>query len=1245
MSRRATGGLLQDGAAPQRRAVRLTQNQLVAIMWRPPVTPRQSSSILASRYSRRRTLRAVVAAAFATVLVAGPTLAATPSISISSVGGQPVKGGSVREPLSGTVAVNGTSTASGGGSSSPAQPLVADAGDSGFVKFGQPAYLVGAGFGGAEPYTFAWSASAGRIRGADAPTAAFDTADLAEGTYTISLRVTDAAGASATDSVKVRVYDPQPRVIHDETQVDVGVGTGAILGAGGNEMRFTFDVPAGLTRFDAQATWTTIPNDYDMTIYDPAGVERGSDGDIPSEPEDVSVGSPQAGTWTAVLLKYATAPSDVRLVVTSPAASDPRPVVDTAGPFRFVTGATQTLSATVSGGSTPVAVGWDTNFDGVVDATGTSATTSLPEGRHLVTFKATDAAGFERRETTTVLVGTAERLATITPAITVIGVADSGINPYHLEFSATTYPDPDVLALTDNFTRHPSEYIRGYPADAPAIPISLGEGYYPEADRSVWSSLELGTLYWIPGTKIIGAYDAGDGSAVNAAPDATRILDDDGHGTGSSSVSTGNRYGYCPTCLLMFVESLDESINAQYPWVDIASHSFGTVGGVPVGLVFGADQATKAAAERGQTVLFAAGNGVGNAFDVPQVTYGSQNTGNDWTITVGAIRRDNNRAIVGDGVPVEISAWGDGNLPSACRTGTVGQCAFGGTSAATPYTAGIFGTVLTRVRQAIGDPTAGQRTGQVVARGTAIAGSIFLADGELTRSELREAVLKTAFPLNQANEPSTFPYPLTAPYITAETNVLFEGYGAATPEGADRAVDVILGRALVPDRSFEDQFMAASRAVKDTLYGGYDRDGDGDEDFEGLAGTSLAAADATTLDYALYALGLATDKLNGAVDAPEYALGENAHTYYLHRRFTAEPDKPVSCNADDNESYMDTANTSGDLECFENRVTSVPAAYRPVGIYAASLNLDAPIPAGSDVYATIYMTSSGPTVGRVTGTLVATDREIGTGMSELQPMLGFGTGPGSSVQGVPLPDGGACEAAGELCWTKFDLSFETTRPAFTGEHLTFQIALQGVREFAFGHEGLHASKVAIVAAPMPPTGLEFGATVDSPAAGSRLDPGSTVIAGGRVSFPDLGSDPTGAGDHPTEQAVEVSIDDPSFGSPQQATLDADAGTWSLAIDGLGNGQHTVYARARIDTTYSAVASSAFRVAPDARVEWQIVGKNAAPSPTGWQTADGVSSWSFQFATGSYGSGSWTIVVRLVEDGLEVARSTAAVKLK
>ena len=665
------------------------------------------------------------------------------------------------------------------------------------------------------------------------------------------------------------------------------------------------------------------------------------------------------------------------------------------------------------------------------------------------------------------------------------------------------------------------------------------------------------------------------------------------------------------------------------------------MGGVPIGPVLGPNEATRAAAERGQITLFAAGNGVGNAFDVPVATYGSDQTGASWNITVGAIRRDNQRAVVGDGIPVDISAWGDGNLPSACRTGTVGQCAFGGTSAATPYTAGIFGTVLTDVRRAIGDPFVGQRPGQVVAEGARIDGSIFLDDGKLTRTELREAVLKTAFPLGQDDTTSTYPFPLTAPYA-GEANVLVEGYGAATPDGARRAVDVILGRSVLPDRSFEDDFFALDQAVKDTLYGGYDRDGDGDTDVQGLADSGLTPASVASVEGSIAALRLAAERLGPQLGTQS---GQNALQLFLHRRVVAEPGTTPSCVADDNESFMDTADTSGDLECFENRVTSVPAAYRPLGIYAQDGVLDAPLPAGSDVFATLYVASETATVGRATAVLMATDREIGTGVSAVQPILGFGTGDGSNAQGTPLPDGGGCAAAGELCWTRFDVSFETTRAAFTGEPLTFQIQLLGVRAYAFGHEGAHASKVTVVAAPIPATGLGFGATIDAPADGSTVVSGSAIVAGGRSSFPDLGSDPTGAGDHPATRAVEVSLDDASFADPSEAALDEATGSWTLSLGELPDGAHTLHARARVDTTTSDVAVSEFTVGPDARVEWQVVRKNAAPAPDAWQVADGVTSWTYTFDASAGGSGQHTILTRLVEGGLETARAEVRARFR
>lgn len=1197
---------------------------------------------------RSLSVRSLCATLLATLVAATGVVAAPPAIGVDSVGGQAVRNGTVRDPLRGTVEVRGTASLGSTGSGAPAAaPLVADAGDSPFVPSGTAATLLGSGWGGTEPYSFAWTASAGRIvEGADSATALLDTTGLAAGRYTATLRIRDSAGRSASDTVVVVVGQAGSPVLLDDTREDmvpnVGVGNPALT----TYLDIPFTMPAGISSFSVEITWTNPVNDYDLHVVDPSGTERGYSGNgatnLILQFESSGAADPVPGTWLLRLERYLTATDTVHSTVVGRITDvDPRPAVTAGGPYRFAIGAAQALDGTVTGGRSPVATAWDLDADGRFEAKGTDVTAQLPAGHHVVSLKATDADGLERRQMTSVLVADPARLAQDTTPITVVGVADSGINPYHLEFGAATYPDPDVLALTANFTRHPSTYIAGYPAEATALRLTTGEGYYPAKDKPTFAGVEQGRLYWIPGTKIIGAIDANNTSASNAAADATPILDDDGHGTGSASVSTGNRYGYCPTCLLFFVEGLDETIATSYPFVDITSHSFGYVGGLPIGPLLGPNEATRAAAERGQTILFAAGNGVGNAFDVPVATYGSDQTGASWNITVGAIRRDNERAVVGDGIPVDISAWGDGNLPSACRTGTVGQCAFGGTSAATPYTAGIFGTVLTAVRREIGDPRAGQRPGQVVAEGQAIPDSAMLADGKLTRSELREAVLKTAFPLNQANQASTFPYPLTAPYA-GEANVLFEGYGAATPEGARRAVDVILGRELMPDRSFEDEFFALDQAVKDTLYGGYDRDGDGDTDFQGIAGASLTPASVGTADGSIAALRLAAA---AAAPAAAAQTGQNALTLHLHRRFVAEPGKTVSCNADDNESYMDASNTPGDLECFENRVTSVAAAYRPLGIYAQEGVIDAPIPAGSQVYATVYVASETATAARASGVLMATDREIGTGTSAIQPILGFGTGPGSNAQGTPLPDGGGCRVAGDLCWTKFDLSFETTRPAFAGEPLTFQVQLVGVRAYAFGHEGAHASKVTIVAAPLPASGLEFGVTIDEPADGSTVASGTRLVAGGRVAFPDPGSDPGGAGDHPTLRKVEVSLDDPAFGSPIEAAWDEASGTWTAPLGTPADGRHTLYARASVDQARSAVTSSTFTVRRPARVEWQVVERNAAPAPNSWRVADGVEAWRYGFATGDYGAGNRTIVTRLVEGGLEVARATVRARFR
>ncbi|TFE38966.1 hypothetical protein E3E14_26545 [Streptomyces sp. ICN441] len=1119
----------------------------------------------------------------------------TAGVTVATVGGRQVVDGAVPQPVSGTVDVTGTArTGAPGG---PA-PLHTDAGDSSFVTAGETAVLLGSAYGGTAPYTWAWTAEHGTLTDADSASAGFDTTGLAPGSYPVTLTATDAAGAVTTDTVKVAVGEETSRELLDETRPDPTPGAFPT----GQTVEFPFDVPSGARSLDVTLSWRTTAQDYDLRVVDPSGAVAAKS-ESSGHPERTSVTSPAPGAWKVVAVKWATVADDLTArVVARTGTPDPRPDVTAGGPYTFQPGAEQRLTGTVTGGTAPVATAWDLDADGHFDdATGTTPTTRLPDGRHLVTLKATDAAGLERRETTSVLVGPADRLGTA-PPITVIGIADTGINPYHLEFSARTYPDPDVLALTKDFTRHPSEYIPGYPASAPAIPVTLGKGHLPGEDEDLWTAgnVPAGKLHWIPGTKIVGAY-------ASTVDGAHPVLDDNGHGTGSASVSAGNRYGYCPTCLLVVVEGLDETVATAYPWVDITSHSFGYVGGIPAGPVVSGEEATKAAAERGQTVLFAAGNGVGNAFDVPVSTWHSDQTGPDWNITVGALRRDDQRAVVGDGMPVHLSSWGIGGLPAACHTGAQCQKQFSGTSAATPYTAGVFGTTLQRVREAVGDPRAGQRTGQVVAEGAALDASMYLEDGRLTRGELREAVLKNAFPLGEDDLPSAT-WPVGAPHTAG--NVLFEGYGAATPETARRAVDTLLGRSLLPERPVEDDFFAADRAIRDGIWGGYDRDGDGTDDPAPLpTGIQVEPADVATPTAAL-------DVLHRTLTAR--AKAREPHTPYSGRAFDYYLHQGADCSA---ERTMDRTDRPGDPDgCAVADTLSTAAPYLPVAAHPATDTLGEPLATGSRARAELYLKTRAPAaLAGPTVVLLATDREIGRGKATAQPVTG--------------------------AWTKFTVEFETARPAFTGEQLTVQLLSDTTALLTVGYEGDHATRLTLDPAALPPSGLEFGADIAAPGDGAEITEGETVVAGGRYAFPDPGGDPEGVGGRPETHRVQLSVDDEGFSSPVSARLDDTTRTWRAEAGRLPVGDHVLYARAVRDGTPSPVTRTSFRVTPDARVEWQVVSRNTPADPGAWRPAEGLATWLFPLDTSAYGSGRRTIVVRLLERGVETARDTVRVRFR
>ncbi len=263
---------------------------------------------------------------------------------------------------------------------------------------------------------------------------------------------------------------------------------------------------------------------------------------------------------------------------------------------------------------------------------------------------------------------------------------------------------------------------------------------------------------------------------------------------------------------------------------------------------------------------------------------------------------------------------------------------------------------------------------------------------------------------------------------------------------------------------------------------------------------------------------------------------------------------------------------------------------------------------------------------------MAGDRVIGRGEGSFAPVVGSG------------PGGAACETLGDTCWTKYVIAFDTTRPAFTGEQVTVQVEMVGARSWAFGFEGSHASRVTVVAAEADDL-AGLSATITEPADGGTVTEGDDVVAGGSYAFPDRGTDPTGAGDHPTTQRVEVSLDDDSFATPREATVDEDSGTWSLPLGDLSVGEHTVHVRATEDGTSSGVVSSTFTVEHFAQVQWQVVDRNSPTTAGAWRPASGLESWSFGFDTRDHGTGPHTIVTRLVQDGVPTLREAVRARFR
>ena len=420
----------------------------------------------------------------------------------------------------------------------------------------------------------------------------------------------------------------------------------------------------------------------------------------------------------------------------------------------------------------------------------------------------------------------------------VIAVIDSGFSPYSQDFLADRMPaDAADLPLSSP----PDTWLSGFPspdsfASYDSLDLTLDGtpgtvmNDLKKRDQAEWDTVkesgDAGIHYsWIPGTKVVGALTFG-------AQDDDRLSDrllfggkgtiygsgGSEHGMGSASVSTGNLYGTCPQCLLVFIEyTTQESAERaltwvhQQPWIDAVTNSYGFSAGIVVRdrVYNGSDVETgRLAAERGQTTFFSAGNGLENAFTVPNSTLLSSQEGPDWTITVGAVD-PNNKDYTGTGKPADIAGLGRG-YPSSRGPNVDSTSNFSGTSNATPQVAGIYGRALWEARTALKGASRVQDA-DVVATGKPVRcgaerPDCELGDGVLTADELRTRLLHGAAPsdggytgglTNRVSTPA-----IADQRFAAEGHGVYRGHidGAYDAELTSRLLDPLFGRAAAPER-------------------------------------------------------------------------------------------------------------------------------------------------------------------------------------------------------------------------------------------------------------------------------------------------------------------------------------------------------------------------------------------------------------------------------------------------------------
>ena len=444
---------------------------------------------------------------------------------------------------------------------------------------------------------------------------------------------------------------------------------------------------------------------------------------------------------------------------------------------------------------------------------------------------------------------------TASHAAGVVAVIDTGINPYNKVFR-----DDSPLAY-----QHPSTYLPGFPEDAIALELTFTATNYKAAVKAdcerVWSKLKPRQIYWIPGTRIVGAISFGswasewvEGSKVDCAKEDTAaalLLDQLGHGTMTASRAVGGTYGACRTCRLVVVQipeygsagALPQSgriaadavewASKQNSWIDAQSNSWAPTAPSwdPSGTALDATpdfvRRVEVAARR-HPAFWASGNGAAGRYGGAGHPTMLDPHFTPTAIPVGG--HDSGQMITWSGLPPRFvgdacESWAASHTSIIGQSETLGE----GTSGATPFVAGTAVAMLAQARSVLGQRTTGVHDG-VVARGPAgRVPSGPLADGVFTLAEWRRLMEVTASrrPAKQVEDgpacgPDRAPW-LTTPVRWVDVPDQYPeyvqiGYGALDREALALAGKVLAGTAPSPDRTATDTYFAADGQVRDATY-------------------------------------------------------------------------------------------------------------------------------------------------------------------------------------------------------------------------------------------------------------------------------------------------------------------------------------------------------------------------------------------------------------------------------------------